>query len=272
MRLAPPGGVTFTGAMTWQGTIDQGRVKVWNGALAPAAARAPGLGASRRRAPVAASRRRRSVHRPELPRSRQSNAGIEPHPRRRVRLGRAGERAPSHGGRQEPRRRARDRRRGLSAAGPKPVRLVSGPTRAAAVRPARTPKENPSCASCSAASLALAIVLAVPPSAHAAPETRRVRGHQRLHERRPERHPAREPRRDAGRRDRVQRRACAGSAGACSSSIASGQDNIQIIDPAQNYATVHQFSTGNGSNPQDISFVSPTKAYVTRLGSPNLLR
>jgi DNA-binding beta-propeller fold protein YncE len=50
-----------------------------------------------------------------------------------------------------------------------------------------------------------------------------------------------------------------------------GQDNIQIIDPAQNYATVHQFSTGNGSNPQDIAFVSPTKAYVTRLGSPNLL-
>ena len=35
VRLAPPGGVTFTGAMTWQGTIDQGRVKVWNGRWLP---------------------------------------------------------------------------------------------------------------------------------------------------------------------------------------------------------------------------------------------
>ena len=39
-----------------------------------------------------------------------------------------------------------------------------------------------------------------------------------------------------------------------------GGDNIQVIDPAQNYATVRQFSVGNGSNPQDIAFVSPTKA------------
>ncbi len=50
-----------------------------------------------------------------------------------------------------------------------------------------------------------------------------------------------------------------------------GQDNIQVIDPAQNYATVRQFSTGNGSNPQDICFVSPNKAYVTRYELGDLL-
>jgi DNA-binding beta-propeller fold protein YncE len=50
-----------------------------------------------------------------------------------------------------------------------------------------------------------------------------------------------------------------------------GQDNIQVIDPAQGYATVQQFSVGNGSNPQDIAFASPVKAYVTRLASPDLL-
>jgi hypothetical protein len=42
-----------------------------------------------------------------------------------------------------------------------------------------------------------------------------------------------------------------------------GQDNIQVIDPAQGYATLRQFSTGNGSNPQDIAVVSATKAYVS---------
>lgn len=50
-----------------------------------------------------------------------------------------------------------------------------------------------------------------------------------------------------------------------------GYDNVQIIDPAQGYATVRQFSVGNGTNPQDIAFASPTKAYVSRLGSPDLL-
>ena len=50
-----------------------------------------------------------------------------------------------------------------------------------------------------------------------------------------------------------------------------GGDNIQVIDPAANYATVRQISTGNGSNPQDIAFVSPTKAYVSRYGSSDLL-
>src|SRR5512132_2468918 len=50
-----------------------------------------------------------------------------------------------------------------------------------------------------------------------------------------------------------------------------GQDNIQVIDPAAGYTTVLQFSTGNGSNPSDIAFVSPAKAYVACFGNPNLL-
>ena len=49
-----------------------------------------------------------------------------------------------------------------------------------------------------------------------------------------------------------------------------GQDNIQVIDPAT-YTTVRQFSTGNGSNPQDIVFISPTKAYVSRYELGDLL-
>jgi hypothetical protein len=43
-----------------------------------------------------------------------------------------------------------------------------------------------------------------------------------------------------------------------------GCDNVHVLDPAQGYATVQQFSTGNGSNPQDIVLVSPTKAYIPR--------
>jgi hypothetical protein len=50
-----------------------------------------------------------------------------------------------------------------------------------------------------------------------------------------------------------------------------GQDNIQVIDPEDGYSTRRQFSTGNGSNPQDIIVVAPTKAYVSRLGSADLL-
>jgi len=50
-----------------------------------------------------------------------------------------------------------------------------------------------------------------------------------------------------------------------------GQDNIQVLDPAQNYATVLQFSTGSGSNPQDIAFVSPTRAYVSLYDKQALL-
>jgi DNA-binding beta-propeller fold protein YncE len=50
-----------------------------------------------------------------------------------------------------------------------------------------------------------------------------------------------------------------------------GHDNIQVIDPAHGYATLRQLSVGNGTNPQDIAFASPSKAYVSRLGSPDLL-
>ena len=50
-----------------------------------------------------------------------------------------------------------------------------------------------------------------------------------------------------------------------------GYDNIQVIDPAQGCATARQFSVGNDTNPQDIAFASPSKAYVSRLGSPDLL-
>jgi DNA-binding beta-propeller fold protein YncE len=50
-----------------------------------------------------------------------------------------------------------------------------------------------------------------------------------------------------------------------------GQDNIQVIDPADGFATIRQFTTGNGSNPQDIVFASPSKAYVSRYGSADLM-
>jgi hypothetical protein len=50
-----------------------------------------------------------------------------------------------------------------------------------------------------------------------------------------------------------------------------GYDNVQVIDPANGYATVRQFSVGSGTNPQDIAFASPSKAYVSRLGSADLL-
>jgi len=48
-----------------------------------------------------------------------------------------------------------------------------------------------------------------------------------------------------------------------------GADNIQVIDPAT-HATLRQFSVGNGSNPHDIAFASPTRAYVTRFESTDL--
>jgi DNA-binding beta-propeller fold protein YncE len=43
-----------------------------------------------------------------------------------------------------------------------------------------------------------------------------------------------------------------------------GGDNIQAIDPATGYATRWQCSVDNGSNPHDIAFAAPNKAYVTR--------
>lgn len=52
----------------------------------------------------------------------------------------------------------------------------------------------------------------------------------------------------------------------------SNADNVQIIDPQQSFSTPTnaQVSVGNGSNPQDIAFVSATKAYVSRLASSSL--
>ncbi len=49
-----------------------------------------------------------------------------------------------------------------------------------------------------------------------------------------------------------------------------GFDNIQVLDPSSGYVTVRQFSVGNSSNPHDIVFLSRTKAYVPRYGSPDL--
>ncbi len=48
-------------------------------------------------------------------------------------------------------------------------------------------------------------------------------------------------------------------------------DNIQTLDPSQNFATLSQCSTGNGSNPHDIAVLSATKAYVTRYELTTLL-
>ena len=50
-----------------------------------------------------------------------------------------------------------------------------------------------------------------------------------------------------------------------------GADNIQILDPCNNFNTVDQFSTGNGSGPHDIVFLSATKAYVTRYDMTTVL-
>lgn len=48
-----------------------------------------------------------------------------------------------------------------------------------------------------------------------------------------------------------------------------GGDNVQVVNPST-YGNVIQFSVGNGSNPHDIAFASPTRAYVTRYESPDL--
>ena len=42
-----------------------------------------------------------------------------------------------------------------------------------------------------------------------------------------------------------------------------GGGNIQVLDPAQNYATLRQFSVGAGRNPQDIAFGPDGLAYVS---------
>jgi DNA-binding beta-propeller fold protein YncE len=48
-------------------------------------------------------------------------------------------------------------------------------------------------------------------------------------------------------------------------------DNIQVLDPADNFRTQTQCSTGNGTNPHDIAFASRHKAYVTLFEERELL-
>jgi DNA-binding beta-propeller fold protein YncE len=48
-----------------------------------------------------------------------------------------------------------------------------------------------------------------------------------------------------------------------------GADNIEVLD-GSTFALVRQFSVGNGANPYDIAFASPTRAYVTRYETTDL--
>ena len=50
-----------------------------------------------------------------------------------------------------------------------------------------------------------------------------------------------------------------------------GSDSIQALDPASDFATRWQCSTGAGSNPNDIAFVNAGKAYVALLARAQLL-
>lgn len=49
-----------------------------------------------------------------------------------------------------------------------------------------------------------------------------------------------------------------------------GADNIQVLDPYAGFATLKQFSVGNGSDPHDIAFVSRSRAFVTRYNEDQL--
>ena len=49
-----------------------------------------------------------------------------------------------------------------------------------------------------------------------------------------------------------------------------GFDNIQVLNPYHDYVTEKQYSTGNGSNPQDIAFASGKKAFISRYGNSAL--
>ncbi len=44
-------------------------------------------------------------------------------------------------------------------------------------------------------------------------------------------------------------------------------DNVQVIDPAANYLTIHENSVGPGSNPQDIVVLNENRAYISRYES-----
>ena len=47
-------------------------------------------------------------------------------------------------------------------------------------------------------------------------------------------------------------------------------NNIHVLDPGNSYATVRQFSVGDGANPHDIEVVEPTRAFVTRYEKTDL--
>lgn len=49
-----------------------------------------------------------------------------------------------------------------------------------------------------------------------------------------------------------------------------GADNIQVIDPLAGFVTRKQFSTGNGSDPEDIVFQNSSRAFVTRYNEEQL--
>ena len=48
-------------------------------------------------------------------------------------------------------------------------------------------------------------------------------------------------------------------------------DNVIVLEAGDPGSPLAQFSVGNGTNPQDIAFAGPDKAYVSRLGSAALL-
>ena len=50
-----------------------------------------------------------------------------------------------------------------------------------------------------------------------------------------------------------------------------GQDNVIVLDGGDLATPLTQYSTGNGSNPHDIAFVSEEKAYISRYGLTHIL-
>lgn len=50
-----------------------------------------------------------------------------------------------------------------------------------------------------------------------------------------------------------------------------GSDSITVLDPSNGFSLVAEYSTGSGSNPYDIEFVSASKAYVSRYAKNSIL-
>jgi DNA-binding beta-propeller fold protein YncE len=49
-----------------------------------------------------------------------------------------------------------------------------------------------------------------------------------------------------------------------------GADNVQVLDPQSGFQTIKEFSVGNGADPEDIVFSSPTRAFVSRYNEDQL--